>query len=461
MNKKQNSVKKLFGTDGVRGVANSEPMTVDIALKLGKAAGYVFKDQNRRHKIIIGKDTRLSGYMFETALAAGICSMGVDVLLVGPMPTPAMAFLISSLRADAGVVISASHNPFEDNGIKFFSRDGYKLPDSKEKEIEELIFSGKIDGMRAEAQDVGKAFRVPDARGRYIEFLKNTFPHDLDLTGMKVVLDCANGAAYRIAPDALEELGAEVIPIGIKPNGKNINLNCGSMHPEAIRAAVVENGADIGIALDGDADRAVFADETGAEIDGDATLAICGADMLETKRLAKNTVVATVMSNYGLEKVIASKGGKVVRAQVGDRYVVEEIRRGGYNLGGEQSGHVIFHDYTTTGDGMVTALQLLSVIRRKGRKLSKLAGILKRTPQKLLDIDVSEKRKMESMKPVLSAIKAAEKALSGKGRVLVRYSGTQMKARVLVEGEDPAQIAKLAEGIAGEIKKAIGGKNER
>src|SRR5512138_3679650 len=384
-------MKKLFGTDGVRGVANVYPMTCEMAIQIGRAAAYMFKNGNRRHRIVIGKDTRLSGYMIENALVAGICSMGVDVLQVGPLPTPGIAYITSSMRADAGVVISASHNPFQDNGIKFFFKDGFKLPDEMELKIEDLIDSGKIDSLRPIATEVGKAYRIDDAVGRYVVFLKSTFPKDMDLSGIKIVLDCANGAAYKVAPAVFEELGAEVITIGVKPTGTNINAGCGSLHPEVMCEAVKEHQADLGIALDGDADRVIFCDEFGNVVDGDQIMAICATEMLRQKRLKKNTLVATVMSNMGLDIALKRAGGKVIKTDVGDRYVVEEMRRGGYNLGGEQSGHMIFLDHNTTGDGTLTALQVLAIMRRTGKPLSELAQVMIPLPQVLVNVRVSEK----------------------------------------------------------------------
>jgi len=330
--------RKLFGTDGVRGVANVYPITTEIAMQLGRAAAHVFKEGERRHRLVIGKDTRLSGYMIENALVAGICSMGVDVLLVGPLPTPGISFITASMRADAGVVISASHNPYQDNGIKFFSRDGFKLPDELEMRIESLMNNGELDALRPIADEVGKAFRIDDAVGRYIVFLKNTFPRDLDLQGLKIVLDCAHGAAYKVAPAVLTELGAEVIALGVKPDGKNINAGCGSLHPEIMAAAVREHGADLGMALDGDADRVIFVDEKGDLVDGDHIMAICATRMLAAGTLKKQTLIATVMSNMGLEIAMRKAGGHLVRTDVGDRYVVEAMRQGGYNLGGSSRG---------------------------------------------------------------------------------------------------------------------------
>ena len=452
--------KKLFGTDGVRGVANIHPMTTEIAMQLGRAAAYIFKNGHRRHRVVIGKDTRLSGYMIENALAAGICSMGVDVLLVGPLPTPGIAFITSSMRADAGVVISASHNPYQDNGIKFFSNDGFKLPDELELRMEDLIYSRKIDSLRPVASEVGKAFRIDDAVGRYIVFLKNSFPKSLDLKGMKIVLDCANGAAYKVAPAVLHELGAEVIPFGVSPNGTNINAGCGSLHPEVISEAVKEHRAHLGIALDGDADRVIFVDEFGNEVDGDHIMAICATRMLEENRLANKTLVATVMSNMGLDIAVKKAGGQVVKTAVGDRYVVEEMRRGGYNLGGEQSGHLIFLDQNTTGDGMVSALQVLAIMQQTGRPLSELAQVMVSLPQVLVNVRVAEKRDVAEIPEVKKAIDDAELKLGDSGRVLIRYSGTEPLLRIMLEGQDKYQITDLAKQIAEAIDATLGEKRE-
>jgi len=451
-------MKKLFGTDGVRGVANVYPMTSEMAMEIGRAAAYIFKNGHKRHRIVIGKDTRLSGYMIENALAAGICSMGVDVLLVGPLPTPGIANITSSMRADAGVVISASHNPFQDNGIKFFSRDGYKLPDEMELRMEELIFTKKIDSLRPIATEVGKAFRIDDAVGRYVVFLKSTFPKDLDLAGMKIVLDCANGAAYKVAPAVLEELGAEVIALGVKPNGTNINAGFGSLHPEVISEAVKEHRAELGIALVGNADRVIFVDEFGGEVDGDHIMAICATDMLEQKKLRKNTLVATVMSNMGLDIAVKKAGGKVVKTAVGDRYVVEEMLRKGYNLGGEQSGHMIFLDHNTTGDGMLTALQVLAIMRRRTRTLSELAEVMIPLPQVLVNVRVAEKRDIMTIPEVAGLIRNIEQQLKDTGRILIRYSGTEPLLRIMLEGPDKHQIAGWAKEIADLAEKKIGGK---
>ncbi len=448
--------KQLFGTDGVRGVANVHPMTTEIAMQIGRAAAYQFKQADRRSRIVIGKDTRLSGYMIENALAAGICSMGVDVLLVGPLPTPGIAFITASMRADAGVVISASHNAYQDNGIKFFARDGFKLPDEKELQIEELILSGKIDDLRPTAAEVGKAFRVDDAVGRYVVFLKNTFPRHLDLTGLKIVLDCAHGAAYRVAPSVLEELGAEVFAYGVTPNGTNINKDCGSTHPELIAAAVREHGADLGIALDGDADRCLFVDENGREVDGDHVLAICGIQMLQQGKLPHKTVVATVMSNMGLDLALREAGGRVVKTAVGDRYVVEEMRRQGCLLGGEQSGHMIFLEYNTTGDGVLTALQILAIMQETGKPLSELAAVMTSLPQTLVNVRVRERRNINDIPAIRQVIDAVEQRLGDQGRVLVRYSGTEPLLRIMLEGPDQDDIAGMAAEIAAAVKQHLG-----
>jgi phosphoglucosamine mutase len=405
---------------------------------------------------VIGKDTRLSGYMLENALAAGICSMGVDILLVGPLPTPGIAFITSGMRADAGVVISASHNPFQDNGIKFFNRDGFKLPDEVEDAIESLVFNGGIEHVRPVASAVGKAFRVDDAVGRYVVFLKSTFPSHLSLEGVKMVVDCANGAAYRVTPSVFEELGAQVVTIGVSPNGTNINEECGSLHPECVAQKVRETGADIGIALDGDADRVIVVDSKGAEVDGDHIMAVCGREMKEKGKLAKDTVVATVMSNLGLERSLAEAGIRLERTQVGDRYVVECMRANGYNFGGEQSGHLVFLDHGTTGDGVLAALQLLAIMMEKGRSLSDLASVMTAVPQVLKNVKVRERVAMERLPEVAKAMTTAEAELGGAGRVLVRYSGTEPKLRVMLEGDDETLIHRLADRICEAVQKEIG-----
>ena len=455
--------RRLFGTDGVRGVANVYPMTAEMALQLGRALAYLVRSGPHKHRIVIGKDTRLSGYLLEQAIASGICSMGVDVMLCGPLPTPGIAFITESMRADAGVVISASHNPYQDNGIKFFSRDGYKLPDEMELRIERLVLGTPGDGngsddfhaLRPTANRIGKAKRIDDAGGRYIVFLKSIFPRELTLDGLTIVVDCGHGAAYKVAPAVFEELGAKVVRLGVKPDGKNINDACGAVHPEAMAKAVEKHGAQLGIALDGDADRVIVADEKGRIVDGDAIMAIVGRDMVRARTLAKKTVVATVMSNVGLERSLREVGGRVVRTQVGDRYVVEEMRRSGYNFGGEQSGHLLFLDHVTTGDGVCAALNLLAVMLRESRPLSELARCFEPVPQVQLNVAVREKRPLEQLAEVQKAVAAVEKALDGDGRVLVRYSGTENKARVLVEGPDAKEIAAHAEGIAAALKRAL------
>lgn len=449
-------MRRLFGTDGIRGIANQEPMTSETALKLGRAAAHVFQDSSRKHRIVIGKDTRLSGYMIESALTSGICSMGVDVLLVGPVPTPGIAFLTRSLRADAGVVISASHNPYEDNGIKFFGRDGFKLPDETEKRIEDMISSAALDSVRPTAGGIGKAFRIEDAIGRYNEFVKSSIPRGMDLSGIRVVVDSANGAAYKIGPRVLLELGADVISLYDQPNGMNINQGCGSLHPEIISRAVIANKGHVGIAYDGDADRAIFCDENGSVVDGDAVMAICAIEMMKQGRLKHNTLVATVMSNMGLELAIKNRGGRLLRTSVGDRYVMEEMIRGGYNLGGEQSGHVIFLDHNTTGDGIITALQLLTIIKQTDRPLSELAACMKTYPQTLVNVNVRERKELSSIPEIARLMADAEKRLEGRGRLLVRYSGTEPKIRIMVEGEDDQEINTLARDLAEVISKALG-----
>ncbi len=451
-----NGGRKLFGTDGVRGVANVDPMTAEVALQLGRAVAHVFKQRDHRHKVLIGKDTRLSGYMLETAMAAGICSMGVDVLLVGPLPTPGIAFLTRSLRADAGAVISASHNPFQDNGIKFFAATGFKLPDEVELAIEKLVLESSLDHLRPTATAIGKAFRIDDALGRYNVFVKNTFPRNLTLEGLKIAIDCANGSAYRVAPEVLSELGASVVAIGVDPDGENINRNCGAVHPEGLARTVVEQGCHMGIALDGDADRAILVDDKGAIVDGDETLTIAAAEMTKKGTLRKRTVVATVMSNLGLEQAVERLGGRVVRTPVGDRYVVEEMVRGGYNLGGEQSGHLVFLDETTTGDGMISALFVLARLVEQGRPLSELRRVMTRFPQVLVNVRVKEKREIQELPSVVLAIRSAEETLERRGRVVVRYSGTEALARVMIEGENADVIRRLADDIAAAFQDEVG-----
>lgn len=448
--------KKLFGTDGVRGVANIEPMTAETALKLGRAVAYVFKQQAHRHRIVIGKDTRLSGYMLENAMVAGICSMGVDVMLVGPLPTPGIAFITSSMRADAGVVISASHNPYQDNGIKFFSRDGLKLPDRVELEIEDFVFGDDTDpGHRPTASEVGKAYRIDDAAGRYVVFAKNSFPRELTLDGIKVVVDCANGAAYKVAPEALYELGAEVTSIGVAPDGTNINKDCGALHPDLLAEKVKEVGADIGIAIDGDGDRCILVDERGVVVDGDHIMAIIASDMIKRGVLKDNTLVSTIMSNTGLDEAMGKMGGHLIRTQVGDRYVTEEMLSGGYNLGGEQSGHILLMEHTTTGDGLISALQILSVMVREKKPLSALSSIMTTYPQVLLNIRVKDKPPIDDIKAVADVLSSVRDRLKDNGRAFVRYSGTEPLARVTVEGKDELEITAMAELIAETIRREL------
>ncbi len=449
-------MRKLFGTDGVRGVANLDPMTSEMAMQLGRAAAHLFMRRAGRHQIVIGKDTRISGYMLESALTSGICSMGVDVLLVGPMPTPAIAFLTRSLRADAGVMISASHNPYQDNGIKFFSSDGVKLPDEMEQRIEKLIVSNEIAHLRPTADAVGKAYRIDDAEGRYIEFVKRSLPKTMDFKGLKVVVDCANGAAYKVAPKVLRELGATVEVIGDKPNGMNINAGCGAVHPELLQQAVRERGAHLGVALDGDADRALFVCAQGRVLGGDPIMAMLALDLNRQGQLAKQTVVGTVMSNFGLERAMVKAGITLVRTAVGDRYLLERMSADGYNFGGEQSGHFIFLDHSTTGDGLLAALQVLSLMKRTDKSLLDLAQAMTAVPQVLLNVKVATKPDLDTVSELQQAIRDSEQRLNGSGRVLVRYSGTEPLLRVMVEGERDDQIRDVANRLVEVIKAHIG-----
>jgi len=425
-------------------------------MQLGRAAAHLFMRRAGRHQIVIGKDTRVSGYMLESALTSGICSMGVDVLLVGPMPTPAVAFLTRSLRADAGVMISASHNPYQDNGIKFFSNDGFKLPDEMEARIEQLIVSNEISHLRPTADAIGKAFRIDDAEGRYIEFVKRSLPKDLDFQGMRLVVDCGHGAAYKVAPKVLRELGAKVEAIGVQPDGMNINASCGAVHTELLQKAVQEHGAQIGIALDGDADRAMFVCERGDVINGDHIMAALGLDLHRQGRLAKQTLVGTVMSNFGLELALAKAGITLVRTTVGDRYLLERMLTDGYNFGGEQSGHFIFLDHNTTGDGLISALQVLSLMKRTQKPLSELAQAMTAVPQVLLNVQVSHKPELETIPDLEEAIRAGERRLNGSGRVLVRYSGTESLLRIMVEGERDALIHEVANQLAQVVRTHLG-----
>ena len=462
-NRSMKSHKKIFGTDGVRGTANLEPVTAETALKLGRAAAHVFKNmepQSRgrgRHKIVIGKDTRLSGYMLENAISSGILSMGVDVLFIGPLPTPGVAYVTRSLRADAGIVITASHNPYTDNGIKFFRADGYKLDEKIEAEIESLVFSGEVEKIQPSAEFIGKAVRIDDALGRYIEYAKSSFPKGLTLEGVRIVLDCGHGAAYKASPCVLRELGAHVIVYGDEPDGKNINENCGSMHPEEMCKRVVEHGAHIGIAHDGDADRVLLCDEAGTLIDGDDIMAIAALEMLADGSLAGKTLVSTVMSNAGLEAAIKSAGGQMIRTAVGDKNVIDEMLRSGFNFGGEQSGHLIFRDFATTGDGLVAALQILRILKTRNLPLSQLAKCWTRFPQLVTNLRVREKKPFEQLDGINQLAADAEKELTAQGgRLLLRYSGTEPKVRLLVEGRDAAVLKKWSERICGAIQKQIG-----
>jgi len=453
------TMRKLFGTDGVRGVANVEPLTAETTLKLGRAVAFLFQQQQakqQRHRVVIGKDTRLSGYLLESALTSGICSMGVDVLLVGPMPTPGLAFLTRSLRADAGVVISASHNPYQDNGIKLFAESGFKFPDEFEQRIEELIESGRIDMIRPTAKRIGKAFRIDDAEGRYIEFVKNSIPRGMEFQGVKVAVDCAHGAAYKVAPTVLRELGADVTVLGDRPNGTNINANCGAVAPAQLQRTVVKIKADIGIAHDGDADRAVFVDHRGHVVPGDQILAACAFALHRRGQLKGATVVTTVMSNMGLEVALAQEGIKTVRTKVGDRYVLERMLQGGFNFGGESSGHVIFLDYNTTGDGLITALQVLALMQQSGRSLAELAACMELWPQVLVNVPVARRRELTEIPGYVKQLKLAEQRLGGKGRVLVRFSGTEPIVRVMVEGEQKRLVQQLAEELAHTLERTLG-----
>jgi phosphoglucosamine mutase len=449
---------RLFGTDGVRGVAGEPPMTVETAMQLGQAVAYpCLERRGEGARIVIGKDTRLSGYMFETALAAGICSMGVDVWLCGPLPTPGIAYLTASMRADAGLVISASHNPYQDNGIKIFAGNGFKLPDAREAEIERLMGSRTLLRGRATATGVGKAFRIDDSRGRYVAFLKSVFPRELALDGLRIVVDCAHGACYRVAPAVFQELGAKVFPLGVDPDGRNINLHCGALAPQAAAEAVARHGADLAVALDGDGDRAVLVDERGKILDGDEVMAILALRMLGEGELARKTLVATVMSNIGLERALERHGGRLLRTQVGDRYVVEAMRKGGYNLGGEQSGHIVDLGRSTTGDGVLTTLRILEIMVREKKTLSALRAAMTLTPQVLVNVPVRARALAEKAgraAQVGKVVRQVEDALGREGRVLVRASGTEPKVRVMIEGPGAARIRAYAEEIVRAIERA-------
>jgi phosphoglucosamine mutase len=474
--------RQLFGTDGIRGEANVWPMTPDVAMRLGRALAWLVKTGKlgrgpqadgpvgtstllpsmlgaagaHRGRVVIGKDTRVSGYMIEQAICAGITSIGVDVMLTGPLPTPGVAFITSSMRADAGIVVSASHNPYQDNGIKIFGHDGFKLPDAVEEELERLILEpGLVDKHAPTGADIGKASRIDDAKGRCIVHLKSTFPNALTLEGLRVVVDCAHGAAYAVAPPVFRELGATVIEQGTEPDGTNINDGCGSLHPQSLSKAVLAHGAHVGVALDGDADRVIIVDERGRVVDGDAVMALCARERKKQGLLRGDAIVATVMSNVGLERCLKEVGVAVDRVGVGDRYVVERMRERGLNLGGEQSGHIVFLDHATTGDGIVAALAVLAAMLREGKTLSQLASVFQPSPQHLLNIKVARKVPLEDMPVVLAVIAEVEHALGDGGRVLVRYSGTEMKARVMVEGDDDTAIRKHAQTIADALVAAL------
>ena len=447
---------RLFGTDGIRGKVNKYPITPEVALRVGMAAALILKKEHHgRNMVLIGKDTRLSGYMIESALTSGICSMGMNVTLVGPLPTPGIAFLTRALRIDAGVVISASHNPFYDNGIKFFSHDGFKLPDEIESRIEELVKDDLLERRRARGEEVGKAFRLDDATGRYIEYIKSTLKKGVTFEGLKVVVDCANGSAYKTTPWLLRELGADVVSINDSPNGTNINEGCGSLHMEEVIRKVLKTKADIGIAHDGDADRVLICDEKGRIVDGDQIMGMCAAEMHAAGSLRHGTVVATVMSNIGLELFLKKIGITLVRTKVGDRYVVEMMQQEGYNFGGEQSGHIIFLDYNTTGDGPITAVQVLNLMKTKDLPLSKLAARIKLFPQILINVEIEKRQDVRSIPQIRKAVRHAEELLRGKGRVLVRPSGTEPKIRVMLEGEDRKMITRLGRDIAKVIKEKM------
>jgi phosphoglucosamine mutase len=446
---------KLFGTDGIRGVANEHPMTAEMAMNIGRATAHLFKKRGHVPKIIIGKDTRISGYMLENALVSGICSMGVNALLVGVLPTPGITFLTGSMRADAGIVISASHNPFQDNGIKIFGSEGFKLPDETETAIEEIIFANNLHTLHPSPSELGKAYRMEDARGRYIVFLKHAFPKECSLEGTRIVLDCSNGATYRVAPETFMELGAEVTTLFDEPNGKNINLQCGSQHPEALAKAVRKAKADVGFAFDGDGDRMIAVDETGAVMTGDRILAICAASMKKEGVLTNNLVVRTVMSNIGLGLAFESLGIDSVMTGVGDRYVIEEMQARGASLGGEDSGNLIFLRHHSTGDGIISALQVAAAMKKEGKPLSELAKIMKVFPQMLINVNVKSRPEIETAPEIMTAIREVERRLGGQGRVLVRYSGTQNMCRVMVEGPTPEETERYCREIAAVVDRTL------
>lgn len=451
-----NPVRRYFGTDGIRGVASVPPLDPETLVRLGKAIAQVFLQEAGHHRILIGKDTRLSGYMIETSLAAGITSMGADVLLTGPVPTPGLAYLTWSMRTSAGIMISASHNAFEDNGIKIFGRDGFKLADAVELQLESLLAPGVLDGKNASPECIGKATRINDAIGRYTVFLKNSFPRDLSIEGLRVGLDCANGATYVVAPQTFTELGAEVVSRGVSPNGRNINAGFGSLYPEVVAKLVREQGLQMGVSLDGDGDRCILVDDRGAVLDGDMVLALCAVDLKKRGLLRQPRVVATVMSNLGLEKFLGRHGIAVDRVQVGDRYVLERMLESGLQLGGEQSGHTIFSDISTSGDGILTALQVLAAVQRAQKPLSELLRDFVRFPQKLINLKISRKPPLDSLEPVRKMIEQKEKELKECGRILVRYSGTENKVRVMVECENEDSCVRHAQDLIAVLDRELG-----
>ncbi len=446
---------RLFGTDGIRGRVNSHPMQPELVLRLGLAAGQYFRNGSKRHRVVIGKDTRLSGYVFESALTSGFCAAGMDVFLVGPLPTPAISFLTRNMRADLGVVISASHNPYMDNGIKFFDKNGFKLADTVEDEIAAMVAAPGFNWDYPAHDQVGRARKIQDSPGRYIVDLKHSFPVGMTLDGLTIVLDCAHGAAYRVAPLIFEELGARVITLGVEPDGLNINKGCGSLHPDVLAAKVREHRADIGLALDGDADRLIVVDEYGRVLDGDQIMAVCAYEMMARGALAGNTLVATVMSNMALEVFMQERGGRLLRTKVGDRYVVEEMRKGGYLLGGEQSGHLVFMEHSTTGDGTLAALQLLRIMVGRQKPISEIAGLLTPYPQKLVNLKVKKKVPFEDVPVIERAVRDAEAKLGRTGRVLLRYSGTETLARIMVEARDQSLVDELCAALAEAVEAGL------
>lgn len=459
LSKKEKSRHRLFGTDGIRGTANQFPMTSDIILKVGQALGYLLKQKSQNtaiHKVVIGKDTRLSGYMLEQALSSGLNSMGVYVQLVGPLPTPGIGFLAQNMRASAGIVISASHNAYRDNGVKIFGADGFKIPDQMEREIERLVFDVDLNSLLPTGEGLGRSRRIDDSAGRYIVYVKNTFPNSYTLEGLRVVLDCANGAAYKVAPAVFEELGAELIVLANEPNGYNINDKSGALYPSKVSDAVLKYRADIGISLDGDGDRVIMADEKGHLINGDHVLAICSLHLKHKGELSHNTIVTTQMSNFGLDKLMKSHGIEIIKTDVGDKNVVEEMRKGGYILGGEQSGHIIFMNHSTTGDGLIAALKIMAVMKEQGKKLSELAELLVDIPQVLISTRIQEKKPFQEIPGYEVLINKFQKELNESGRILVRYSGTEPVVRILVEGLDKRHISGIAEEVASFLSQRLG-----